>query len=85
METIKISELTEATSLTGLYVLGTDANNESVKVPLETLLLAGIKTNKITLVNGDYTATIELDENGYVHVDSALYSDVALSVGGSDS
>lgn len=85
METIKISELTEATSLTGLYVLGTDANNNSVKVPLETLLLAGIKTNKITLVNGDYTATVELDENGYVHVDGGLYADSFLSVGGSDS
>ena len=46
---------------------------------------ADVNTAKITLVNGDYTATIELDENGYVHVDKGLYSDVALSVGGSDN
>lgn len=35
MKKIKISELPEGTSLKGLYTMGTDANNQSVKVSLE--------------------------------------------------
>ena len=47
-------------------------------------LNGGVKTNQITLVNGDYTATIELDEDGNIHIDKGVYSDSFLSVGGSD-
>lgn len=39
-EQIKISELPDATSYTGLFTIATDANNRSVKVPLDAITKA---------------------------------------------
>ena len=68
MKTVKISELPTSQSREGLYTLGTDGNNQSVKVPLDSMAMLNGDTGRLNY--SDAPATVlasmgqELDNVG---------------------
>lgn len=79
MDTIKISELTSASSLTGLVTIGTDANNNSVKVSISSIISAAAAAVTVPTKTSDLT-----NDSGFLtqHQDISGKADKATTLAG---